>query len=61
MSIIPATFNQIEAVLGFTLPDKAGPDAMVERNHRCIGLGVCLIASAIMLVGLWLHIKQFEG
>jgi hypothetical protein len=40
---------------------KAGQDAMVERNHRRIGLGVCLIAIAIMLIGLWLYIKQLES
>lgn len=37
---------------------KAGQNAMVERNHRRIGLGICLIAIAFMLVGLWLYIKQ---
>jgi hypothetical protein len=40
---------------------KAGKDAMVERNHRRIGLGVCLIAIAMMLVGLWLYIKKLES
>jgi glutaredoxin len=40
---------------------KAGRDAMVERQHRRIGLGVCLIAIALMLVGLWLYIKKLEG
>jgi hypothetical protein len=40
---------------------KAGQDAMVERNHRRIGLGVCLIAIAIMLIGLWLYIKKIES
>jgi hypothetical protein len=40
---------------------KAGDDAMVERNHRRIGLGVCLIAIAFMLVGLWLYIKKLES
>jgi hypothetical protein len=39
---------------------KAGQDAMVERNHRRIGLGICLIAIAFMLVGLWLYIKKLE-
>ena len=37
---------------------KAGQDAMVERNHRRIGLGICLVAIGFMLVGLWLYIKQ---
>jgi hypothetical protein len=40
---------------------KAGDDAMVERNHRRIGLGISLIAIAFMLVGLWLYIKQLES
>ena len=40
---------------------KAGKDAMVERNHRRIGLGISLIAIAIMLVGLWLYIRKLEG
>ena len=40
---------------------KAGKGAMVERNHRRIGLGVCLIAIAFMLVGLWLYIKKLES
>jgi len=40
---------------------KAGKDAMIERNHRRIGLGICLIAIAMMLVGLWLYIKKLES
>jgi predicted CXXCH cytochrome family protein len=40
---------------------KAGQDAMVERNHRRIGLGICFIAIAMMLVGLWLYIKKLES
>ena len=40
---------------------KAGKDAMVERNHRRIGLGICLIAIAFMLLGLWLYIKKLES
>lgn len=40
---------------------KAGDDAMVERNHRRIGLGLCLLAIAMMLVGLWLYIQKIEG
>jgi heme/copper-type cytochrome/quinol oxidase subunit 1 len=40
---------------------KAGQDAMVERNHRRIGLAVCLIAIAMMLVGLWLYIRKLES
>ena len=40
---------------------KAGKDAMIERDHRRIGLGVCLIAIAFMLVGLWLYIRKLES
>jgi predicted CXXCH cytochrome family protein len=36
---------------------KVGQDAMVERNHRRIGLGISLIAIGFMLVGLWMYIK----
>jgi hypothetical protein len=41
--------------------EQAGKDAMVERNHRRIGLGICFIAIAIMLVGLWLYIRKIES
>ena len=40
---------------------KAGQDAMVERNHRRIGLGICLIAIAFILTGLWLYIRKLES
>ena len=40
---------------------KAGQDAMVERNHRRIGLGICLIAIAFAMFGLWLLIKKIEA
>jgi hypothetical protein len=40
---------------------KAGKDAMVERDHRRIGLGICFFAIAIMLVGLWLYIRKLES
>jgi hypothetical protein len=40
---------------------KAGKDAMVERNHRRIGLGICFIAIAMMLIGLWLYIRKLES
>jgi hypothetical protein len=40
---------------------KAGKDAMVERNHRRIGLGISLIAIGIMLAGLWLYIRKIES
>jgi predicted CXXCH cytochrome family protein len=39
---------------------QAGKDAMRERNHRRIGLGMCLIAIGIMLAGLRLYIKKIE-
>lgn len=41
--------------------EQAGKDAMAERNHRRIGLGISLIAIAFMLVGLWLYIKSIEA
>jgi hypothetical protein len=40
---------------------KAGKDAMIERNHRRIGLGLCLIAIAFMLAGLWLYMRKLES
>lgn len=40
---------------------KAGKDAMIERNHRRIGLGLCLVAIAFMLAGLWLYIRKLES
>jgi len=40
---------------------KAGKDAMVERNHRRIGLGMCLVAIVMMLAGLWLYIRKIES
>jgi predicted CXXCH cytochrome family protein len=40
---------------------RVGKDAMVERNHRRIGLGISLIAIAVMLIGLRMYIKKIEG
>ncbi len=40
---------------------KAGKDAMIERNHRRIGLGLCFVAIAFMLAGLWLYIRKLES
>jgi predicted CXXCH cytochrome family protein len=40
---------------------KAGENAMVERNRRRMGLGVCLIAIGSILVGLRLYIQQIES
>ena len=48
---------------GMTIAAKdleAGKKAMVERNHRRVGLGVCLIAIGIVLAGLWLYVKKIE-
>jgi hypothetical protein len=59
----PALVNQdVQAGMKIAAANlKAGQDAMVERNHRRIGLGICLIAIAIMLIGLWLYIKKLES
>lgn len=40
---------------------QAGEKAMAERNYRRVGLGVSLIAIAIMLVGLRLYIRKIES
>ena len=40
---------------------QAGKEAMVERNRRRAGLGISLIAIAIVLAGLWLYIKKMES
>jgi hypothetical protein len=58
----PALVDQnIEAGMKVANADlKAGQDAMVERNHRRLGLLVSLIAICISLVGLWLYIKKLE-
>jgi hypothetical protein len=40
---------------------RAGKAAMVERNHRRLGLGISLIAVGIVLAGLWLYIKKIES
>ncbi len=39
----------------------AGQKALAERNYRRIGLGVSLVAIALVLVGLRMYIKQIEG
>jgi hypothetical protein len=39
---------------------QAGKNAMIERNHRRIGLGLSFFAIGIMVVGLWLFIKKIE-
>jgi hypothetical protein len=48
---------------GLTIAAKnleAGKKAMVERNHRRVGLGISLIAIGIVLAGLWLYVKKIE-
>lgn len=39
---------------------QAGNEAMVERNHRRLGLGISLLAIGIVLAGLRLYIKKTE-
>ena len=49
---------------GLKVADKnlqAGQQAMVERNHRRLGLAVSLIAIGLVLIGLRLYIKQIES
>ncbi len=59
----PALVDQdVQAGMKIAVVDlKVGKDAMVERNHRRIGLGICLIAIAMMLAGLWLYIRRIES
>jgi hypothetical protein len=40
---------------------QAGNAAMVERDHRRLGLGISLIAIGIVLAGLRLYIKKIES
>jgi predicted CXXCH cytochrome family protein len=40
---------------------EAGKDALKERNYRRYGLGLSLIAIAIVLTGLKLYLKQIES
>jgi len=40
---------------------EAGKEALRERNYRRFGLGLSLIAIAIVLLGLRLYLKQIEG
>jgi hypothetical protein len=39
----------------------AGQKALAERNYRRIGLGISLLAIALVLIGLRLYIKQIES
>ena len=38
----------------------AGKKALAERNYRRVGLGISLVAIAVMLVGLRLYVKRIE-
>jgi len=40
---------------------EAGKEALKERNYRRFGLGISLIAIAIVLIGLKLYLKQIES
>ena len=40
---------------------EAGKKAMAERNYRRVGLGISLVAIALVLVGLRLYIKRIES
>ena len=40
---------------------QAGQKAMAERNYRRVGLGLSLVAIALMLLGLRLYIKRIES
>ena len=54
--------QDIQAGLGIAAKNlQAGQKAMVERNYRRVGLGISLVALAIMLVGLRLYIKKIES
>jgi predicted CXXCH cytochrome family protein len=39
----------------------AGKKAMVERSYRRVGLGISLVAIALVLVGLRLYLKRIES
>jgi hypothetical protein len=54
--------QDIQAGLKVAAQDlQAGKQAMVERNYRRLGLGISLVAIALVLVGLRLYIKQIES
>jgi len=40
---------------------QAGQQALAERNYRRLGLGVSLVAIALVLIGLRLYIRQIES
>lgn len=52
-----------EVQAGVKIADKniqVAQQAMLERNHRRVGLGASLFANGIVLAGLWLYIKKIE-
>jgi hypothetical protein len=54
--------QDIQAGLNIAAKDlEAGQKAMVERNHRRVGLGMSLVAIGIVLLGLRLYIKKIES
>ena len=62
-SFRPQVVDQ-EVQAGLRIADKdlrAGQQAMVERNHRRMGLGVSLFANGMVLAGLWLYIRKIEN
>ena len=40
---------------------EAGKKAMAERDYRRVGLGMSLVAIALVLVGFRLYLKQIES
>jgi predicted CXXCH cytochrome family protein len=54
--------QDIQAGLKVAAQDlQAGKQAMVERSYRRLGLGVSLVAIALVLFGLRMYIKQIES
>ena len=54
--------QDIQAALNIAAKNlQAGQKAMAERNYRRVGLGLSLVAIALMLVGLRLYIKRIES
>jgi hypothetical protein len=54
--------QDIQAGLMLTAKDlEAGRKAMSERNYRRLGLGASLLAIAVILIGLRLHLKRIEA
>ncbi len=53
--------QDIQAGLDIAAKDlQAGQKAMAERNYRRIGLGISLVAIAMVLVGLRLYLEKIE-